>query len=84
MSERRQTSRADLPEMERADVHLAVHRYDNSVYYRRIEREAFLLLKSFQSGEPLGVAIETAFQVSTYSIEDQAARIQEYLPMPPN
>jgi hypothetical protein len=47
MSERRQTSRADLPEMERADVHLAVHRYDNSVYYRRIEREAFLLLKSF-------------------------------------
>jgi hypothetical protein len=78
MSERRQTSRADLPELERADVHLAVHRYDNSVYYRRIEREAFLLLKCLQSGEPLGVAIETAFQVSTYSIEDQAARIQEY------
>ena len=78
MSERRQTSHAVLPEMKREDVHLAVHRYDNSVYYRRIDREAFLLLRSFQTGEPLGVAIETAFQESAYTAEDQVAKIQEY------
>lgn len=73
MSERRQRSQA-----ERTDVYLAVHRYDNSVYYRRIEREAFLLLKSLQSGEPLGVAIEAAYQDSTYAADDQVARIQEH------
>lgn len=78
MSERRQTSQVVLPEMLREDVHLAVHRYDYSVYYRRIDREAFLLLGSLQSGEPLGVAIETAFQESTYPAEDYAAKIQEY------
>lgn len=78
MSERRQTSQVVLPEMKREDVHLAVHRYDNSVYYRRIEREAFLLLRSIQSGEPLAVAIETSFHESTYSAEDQVGKIQEY------
>ena len=41
ISERRQTSEAALPEMTRQDIYLAVHRYDNSVYYRRIGREAF-------------------------------------------
>jgi hypothetical protein len=49
MSERRQTLQFALPAMKRADVYLAVHRYDNSVYYRRIDCEAFLLLKSSQS-----------------------------------
>lgn len=78
MSGRRQLSQAALPEMQREDLHLAVHRYDDSVYYRRIDREAFLLLESLQSGEPLGVAIETAFQESTYPAEDQVAKIQEY------
>src|ERR1700733_14202481 len=34
ISERRPTSEAVLPEMRRQDVYLAVHRYDNSVYYR--------------------------------------------------
>jgi hypothetical protein len=78
MSERRQILQVVLPEMKREDVHLAVHRYDNSVYYRRIDREAFLLLRSIQSGEPLGFAIETSFQESTYSAEDQVGKIQEY------
>jgi hypothetical protein len=78
MSERRQTSQVVLPEMKREDVHLAVHRYDNSVYYRRIDREAFLLLRSIQSGEPLGFAIDTSFRESTYSAEDQVGKIQEY------
>jgi hypothetical protein len=48
-SERRQTLQAALPAMKRADVYLAVHRNDNSVYYRRIDCEAFLMLKRSQS-----------------------------------
>jgi hypothetical protein len=78
MSGRRQRSPADLPEMNHEDVYLAVHRYDNSVYYRRIDREGFLLFRSLQSGEPLGVAIRTAVQDRPYFGEEQVAKIQEY------
>ncbi|AXC12623.1 Glutamate synthase [NADPH] large chain [Acidisarcina polymorpha] len=78
ISKRRQTSEADLPELPRQDIYLAVHRYDNSVYYRRIDREAFLLLSSLQSGNSLGSALESAFQDGTYTAEDQTAKIQEY------
>jgi hypothetical protein len=77
-SEHRQTSEAVLPEMARQDVYLAVHRYDNSVYYRRIDREAFQLLSALQSGSSLGSALEAAFEGGTYTVEDQTVRIQEY------
>ena len=77
ISERRQTSEAVLPEMTRQDVYLAVHRYDNSVYYRRIDREAYQLLSSLQSGSSLGFALETAFEGGVYTLEDQTTKIQE-------
>ena len=77
ISERRPTSEAVLPEMTRQDVYLAVHRYDNSVYYRRIDREAFQLLSSLQSGSSLGSALEAAFEVGVHTKEDQATKIQE-------
>lgn len=77
ISERRQQSEATLPEMTRQDIYLAVHRYDNSVYYRRIDREAFLLLSSLQSGNSLGDALEAAFEKGTYTVEDQSAKIQD-------
>jgi Putative DNA-binding domain len=77
ISERRPTSKAVLPEMTRQDVYLAVHRYDNSVYYRRIDREAFQLLSSLQSGSSLGSALEAAFEVGVHTKEDQATKIQE-------
>ena len=41
-------------------------------------REAFLLLRSLQSGEPLGVAIEIAFEENIPSADDQVAKIHEY------
>ena len=81
ISERRPTSReavsaGDDPSQEH--VYLAVHRYDNSVYYRRIDQENFLLLSAMQKGALLGEALENAFRESDLSAEDQAARIQAY------
>src|SRR5258708_20897671 len=38
VSERRHVKRTSLPKMRPSAVHLAVHRYENSVYYRRIDR----------------------------------------------
>ena len=66
-----------MPKMSRQDIYLAVHRYDNSVYYRRIDREAFLLLSSLQSGFSLGSALEAAFEGGTYTVEDQTVKIQQ-------
>lgn len=78
VSERRQTSRVRLPRMRRAEIYLAVHRLDNAIYYRRIDREAFLLLSSLQQGHPLAEALERAFCDSSRSSEIQAQKIQEY------
>jgi hypothetical protein len=78
MSGRRQRLQADLADMNQEDVYLAVHRCDNSVYFRRIDREGFLLFRSLQSGEPLGIAIQTAVQELAYFGEEQVAKIREY------
>jgi len=76
--ERRHVQRARLPKMLRSAVFLVVHRYDNSVYYRRIDRENFRLLSALQKGVPLGDALENAFRNGHFSADEQAARIQGY------
>jgi hypothetical protein len=76
--ERKESVRITLPPMRREKIYLAVHRYDNSIYYRRIDREAFLLLSSLQRHHTLAEAIEAAFTGSKMAPEEQAAKIQEY------
>jgi hypothetical protein len=71
-------TRPKLPSMRREAVYLAVHRFDNSVYYRRIDHEAYLLLRALQQHQTLGEALESAFDGSALSAEEQAAKIQEY------
>jgi hypothetical protein len=78
VSERRQQTRPRLPAMRRSTIHLAVHRFQDSVYYRRLNREAYLLLSALQQQFPLGEAIESAFADTTLSPEEQALKIQEY------
>jgi hypothetical protein len=64
--------------MRRSTIHLAVHRFQDSVYYRRLNREAYLLLSALQQQFPLDEAIESAFADTTLSPEEQALKIQEY------
>jgi hypothetical protein len=78
VSERRHVKRSRLIRMRPSAIRLAVHRYENSVYYRRIDQENFLLLSALQKGALLGEALENAFRESDLSAEDQAARIQGY------
>ncbi len=78
VSERRHVKRSRLIRMRRSAIRLVVHRYENSVYYRRIDQENFLLLSALQEGALLGEALENAFRKSDLSVEDQAARIQGY------
>jgi hypothetical protein len=78
VSERRQASEVTLPEVSRSRVYLAVHRFEDSVYYRRIEREEFLLLADLRDGDSISTAIERAFEGSKLATDLQAARIQDY------
>lgn len=75
---RRRNQRRTLPRVKRSSVYLAVHRVDNSVYYRSIDREEFLLLTSLRDGDSIATAIEDAFAGCTLTTEKQAAKIQEY------
>jgi hypothetical protein len=77
-SARRQASEVILPEVTRSSVYLAVHRFEDAVYYRRIDREEFLLLADLRDGDSIATAIEGAFEGSKVSLDLQAVRVQDY------
>lgn len=79
VSEMVERTQPKLPRMRRCAVSLAVHRFDNSVYYRRIDREAYLLLHALQQHKTLGDSLESAFSDSKFPPEEQVAKIQQYL-----
>jgi hypothetical protein len=78
VAERRQTRRTRLPAIRRLPTCLAVHRFEDSVYYRRIDREAFLLLSALQQGTALGAAIEAAFLGTNLTDQDQSEKVKSY------
>ena len=57
---------------------IVVHRVDYSVCYRRVEREAFRLLESLQSGGALGDALEVALRDSAVPQERWPVLVQEW------
>jgi len=61
-----------------AEIFLAVHRVDDSVYFRRIAREEFAILRALRDGKALGKAIETAFRKSRVPTEERAALVQQW------
>jgi hypothetical protein len=62
----------------RQPIHLAVHRVNFSVYYKRLAPEAYRLLLALRAGATLEKACATAFAGSTESPAQSAARIQEW------
>ncbi|HVM74583.1 MAG TPA: putative DNA-binding domain-containing protein [Candidatus Saccharimonadales bacterium] len=54
-------------------TYLAVHRVENMVYFRRLEREEFAILSALQSGKSLARAIEAGFRKSRVPIAQQAS-----------
>ena len=76
-TQRKATDRAKIPPIKREAVFLAVHRYDDSVYYRRLEKEAFLLLRGLRSGASVAVAASQAFAKSKLTPDAQASLLQE-------
>lgn len=58
-------------------VYLAVHRLDNSVYVKRLEQPAFIILRSLRDGSTLLEAIEAA-SPELAAPEPWAAQIREW------
>jgi len=78
VSERKESKRLRVPRLKRCPTYLAVHRYQDSVYYRRIDHEAFLLLSAIQEGEPITGVVERAMKANKLPASEQAAKIREY------
>ncbi len=78
-TQRDATDRAKIPPVTKEAVFLAVHRYDGSVYYRRLEQEALLLLRGLRSGASVAVAAAQAFAKSRLTPVGQASLLQESL-----
>src|SRR3984885_10759465 len=70
-------TRMKLPAMKRRRVYLAVHRFEESVYYRRIARETFLLLRALRAGASVAQAVTQAFKKTTLKAEGQAELLHE-------
>jgi hypothetical protein len=68
---RRTRSRKPL----REHIYLAVHRHDDTVYYKRLGREDFQLLRAFESHASLGNAIDAAFTGSVIAEAERPAHI---------
>jgi hypothetical protein len=60
-AKRKAAKKVKLPKPQK--IWLAVHRGDNSVYYKRLEHQAYLICAALQKGLPLQTACERAFRL---------------------
>ena len=59
------------------EIWIAVHRHENSVFYKRLHQEDFLMLQAIASGAALEEAIESGFAASAVPEDDRPAFLQE-------
>jgi hypothetical protein len=76
-AQRGMRTRMKLPAMKRQHIYLAVHRFEDSVYYRRIARETFLLLKALRAGASVAEAATQAFRKTKLTAGWQAELLRE-------
>ena len=61
-----------------AEIFLAVHRIDESVYFRRLAREEFTILTALRAGKTLTQAITAGFRKSAMPAEERTATVQKW------
>ncbi len=75
--ERKTSRRVRPPKPKRCPTYLVVHRYQDSVYYRPIDRGTFLLLSAIKAGETLIDVVDHAFSEGTLLPSERSTKIQE-------
>ena len=71
---RKKTKRLSLPRPKK--TYLAVHRQELIVYFKRLEPEAFALLRALQEGKKLSEAIEASVNWSNRKVDDITANVR--------
>jgi Putative DNA-binding domain len=61
-----------------AQIFLAVHRIDYSVYFRRLDQEEFSILTALRHGKVLAAAVELAFRGSKILPEERPLKVQTW------
>ena len=64
--------------LKREAIHLAVHRVNEWVYFRRLDADEFRLLDALSSGKPVGEAIDSVFGESDTPLEELRGKIEEW------
>jgi hypothetical protein len=75
---KRSSSRRVPASVKRVDIFLGVHRYENAVYYKRLDSEEYQLLRALEAGNTLGEALEQAFVSSTLQEDERPGRVQAW------
>jgi hypothetical protein len=73
---RRHGARLILPKPKK--VYLAVHRSEDCVYFKRLEADAFALLRALQQGKPLSQAIEASVNWSKGTVERVTGQVHDW------
>jgi Putative DNA-binding domain len=63
--------------LEPEEIFLALHRQENSVYYKRLHREDFRLLRALMEGDSIGHAIDVAMEGSSLPEGEREVFLQE-------
>jgi hypothetical protein len=66
------------PRLQPERVHLAVHRFDNQIYYKRLSLPEYRLLRAVAAGRTLSDACAAAFRGSRSVPVEQAASIRSW------
>jgi hypothetical protein len=78
-NERRKRKRVlAVAKLKASAIFLAVHRLDESVYFRRLEREEFLLLSNLRDGKSLDHAIDSGLRRSTIELADRPSVVERW------
>jgi hypothetical protein len=79
MQERRKRKRVQhVAKLKPTAIALAVHRIDNSVYFRRLEPEEFALLSALHQGQTLQKSVDLGFRSSKIPAEELPGTIQRW------
>lgn len=78
-SERRKRKRVQaVARLKAKPIFLVVHRLDYSVYFRRLEREEFLILRGLREGKTIARAVEPAFKRSPIPASERPAHVENW------
>lgn len=72
----RREKRISLPKPKK--IFLAVHRQDNEVYFKRLQPEAFALLRALKNGKRLSEAIEATVNWTNQKVEHITVRLHDW------